>query len=442
MTRLFLLVPTALWLTACTWTVDMRSQQADHEAEAPDSFFVEARLVHRERIALPGDAEMLVAVDAVSEDGRRSLTRFSTRLEGRQVPIPLGFSVQPERDGTGFYELSAAILAGDRLLRLTGPVLVMPRDGRAQLGEVRLRSPLETGFGQGWRCGAATVMFGAVGNRHFLAVDGQLHAVERVPAASGVRYRSGVDPALGIHEKGGEIVLVRGADAASDCRRIRAVDVPVSGGGNEPGWRIDIGQREIELISDYGQTVTEASRLHTGSSGRTTRFRGIGETGPVLAAFERTVCRDSATGMPHPYRVTVQFEDGFLDGCGGRPRDLLVASSWRIVQLGEERVPETVGEDAQVEITLEFDVDGRVGGRAACNRYTAGYELGGEGLSIGPPAATKMACQDALMGLETRFLELLAAALRFEIGADGELILIAPRGRIIALDQERYGVSP
>ncbi|MEE4304622.1 MAG: META domain-containing protein [Wenzhouxiangella sp.] len=437
MKRLLALLTVTLWLAGCTWTVDMRSddEPAEGGAEAPDPFFVEARLFYPERIALPGDAEMLVAVDAVGPDGRRSLTRFNTRLEGRQVPVPLGFSVQPENDAPSIYELSAAVLAGDELLRLTGPVLVMPKDGGAELGEVRLHEPIAAGFGQAWQCGDTEVMFGAVDEHLFLAVDERLHSVEQVPAASGVRYRARDESGWGIHEKGGEILLLRGDEAFSDCRRIEALTAPLSGGGNEPGWRVEIGKDRIELTSDYGQTVTSAPVVQTGSSGRTTRFRGLGEHGPILAAFEQTICRDSATGMPHPYSLAVQFEDGRLDGCGGEPRDLLTANTWQVVQLGDDPVPEPEGEDEEIEITLTFDEKGRVGGRAACNRYTAGYELGGEGLAIGPAAATKMACREPLMTLESRFLGLLAGVGRFDIGPDGELILIGPQGRIIAIAQ-------
>jgi heat shock protein HslJ/uncharacterized lipoprotein YbaY len=435
MKRVLTLILAALWLSGCTWTVDMRDEEERAETRPPEPFFLEAELSYPERIALPGEAEMLVAVDAVDESGRRSLTRFTSGLEGRQVPIPLGFSVQPERHEAPLYEFSAAIVAEDSLLRLTGPVLVLPEDGRARLGEVRLRPPMDAGFGQAWRCGATAVMFGAVGKQAFLAVDGRLHAVRQAPAASGVRYRAIDDPALGLDEKGGAIQLVRGEGSGTECHPVEALEPPLSGGGNEPGWRIEIGERDIELTSDYGQTVTTASLIQTGSSGRTTRFRGMGKHGPILAAFDRSVCRDSATGMPHPHTVAVQFEGGRLDGCGGEPRALLAATRWRVARLAGDPLPEAEGDAEEIELTLDFDAEGRVAGVAACNRYTAEYELGGEGLSIGPAAATKMACREPLMALEDRFLGLLSGVERFDIGETGELILIGPRGRITAVAQ-------
>lgn len=427
----------SLWLAGCTWTVDMRSSEKDGEESAPDPFFVTAELFYPERIALPGDTEILVTVDAVGEDDRTSLTQFGYGLEGQQVPVSLGFSVEPAEAGTGFYELGAAAVSGPELLRLTGPVLLDPRDGAARAGRVRLHPPVETGFGQAWRCDSETLEFGAIGEYAFVAVDGRVHSLERVADASGARYRARGESRIGVREKDGSIVLLRGEEDESDCRRIAALEPPVSARGNEPGWHVEVDAGGVELTSDYGQTVTRGRLIQTGSSGLSTHFRALGEHGPILATFRRAICRDSATGMPHPYTAEVQFEGGTLAGCGGRPRDLLVGRQWRVTRLDDEPLPgREGGESGQgLEMTLEFDADGRVSGRAACNRYTADYELGGEGLSIATPAATKMACADMLMGLENRFLESLSSVRRFDIGPDGELILLAADESITAVAQ-------
>ncbi|WP_376695625.1 META domain-containing protein [Wenzhouxiangella sp. EGI_FJ10305] len=436
MMRGTMLAAATLWLAGCTWTVDMRSDDGEPGVDASEPFFIEAELFYPERVALPGDAELLVAVDAVGREGRTTLTRFSTRLEGHQVPIPLGFTVEPENSDPVLYELSAAILSGDRLLRLTGPTLVLPRDGRARMERIHLRHPLEAGFGQSWQCDSTGLMFGAVGEQVFLAVDRQLHALEPVPADSGLRYQSVGDSGIGIHEKSGDIQFIRDEEPGPECRRVTALEPPLSGGGNEPGWQVTIDDDHIELTSDYGQTSTEASLIGSGSSGLTTRFRGIGDNGPILAAFGQSVCRDSATGMPHPYSVEVQFDGGRLDGCGGRPRDLLLGTDWRVTRLDGEAVPETGADDEEVMITIAFDAEDRVSGRAACNRFTADYELGGEGLSISPAASTRMACREPRMQLESRFLDLLGSVRRFNIGADGELVLITTGGRITAVAQD------
>lgn len=438
MRRLTMLAVTALALSGCTWNVDMRPDSpSDMDANDPQAepFFVEASLFYPERLALPGNAEVVVAVDAVREDGRTPLTRFTTQLSGQQVPIPLGFSVEPKAVEATVYELSAAVLAGNRLLRLTGPVLLRPENGRFEAGDIRLRPPLAIGFGQAWTCGGHTIQFGTVDGRSLLAVDDALHTLEPGQPDSGLAYRSRTAPDVGLDEHEGHLALVLGEGSGQVCRRIAAMKPPLTGGGHEPGWRVEVGDERIELTSDYGQTVTDADLLATGSSGLTTRFRGVGEHGPMLVAFQQRLCSDSATGMPHPLSVEVQFEDGRLSGCGGAPRDLLTGVEWSVRSLDHEALPETDDRDEAIEVTLRFDPDGQVSGEAGCNRYSADYRVGGEGLSIGAVAATKMACSGARSVIERRFLERLAGVRRFDIGEAGELILIGPAGRITAVDQ-------
>jgi heat shock protein HslJ len=72
--------------------------------------------------------------------------------------------------------------------------------------------------------------------------------------------------------------------------------------------------------------------------------------------------------------------------------------------------------------TLIF-ADGRVAGSASCNRYTGGFTLTGEGLTLGQVATTMMACAPKLMAQEKLFLDLLAAVQGFALDPDGTLVL-------------------
>jgi heat shock protein HslJ len=74
-------------------------------------------------------------------------------------------------------------------------------------------------------------------------------------------------------------------------------------------------------------------------------------------------------------------------------------------------------------VTLNFSAEGRVSGKASCNSHTGKYVLSGEGLSIGPTAATIMACDPRLMQQEKAFLARLETIRRFERAADGALLL-------------------
>jgi heat shock protein HslJ len=83
-------------------------------------------------------------------------------------------------------------------------------------------------------------------------------------------------------------------------------------------------------------------------------------------------------------------------------------------------------------ITLNFDAEGRVSGRASCNRYTAGYQQQGGSLSFTSAAATKMACAESLMNQEQAFFRILGAISRFTIDDTGALILEGEKGTIKA----------
>lgn len=80
-------------------------------------------------------------------------------------------------------------------------------------------------------------------------------------------------------------------------------------------------------------------------------------------------------------------------------------------------------------ITMIFDEEGRLGGRASCNGYFAGYEAKGSTLSISHPGSTLMACAEALMNQEQRFLATLGAAKRYRFLPDGALVLETDDGR-------------
>lgn len=63
-----------------------------------------------------------------------------------------------------------------------------------------------------------------------------------------------------------------------------------------------------------------------------------------------------------------------------------------------------------VRQTITFDAEGRVYGDAGCNRFTGGYRVKGDRLTIGPLATTLMACEPDVMAAEQTFLTRLQAA--------------------------------
>lgn len=99
----------------------------------------------------------------------------------------------------------------------------------------------------------------------------------------------------------------------------------------------------------------------------------------------------------------------------------LIGTAWRLADLGgQPALP-------SVEATLEFPEEGKVAGRASCNRFFGTVEISGASIQFGPLAATKMAClDDAANAQEKKYLEALAAAERFEF--DGPALLLYFRG--------------
>jgi len=101
-----------------------------------------------------------------------------------------------------------------------------------------------------------------------------------------------------------------------------------------------------------------------------------------------------------------------------------VTGEWRLVRFGaEEDVP------SDVEITLQF-ADGRVAGRAACNRYSGGVTEGaspGDVSLTGALAVTRMMCPPPLMEWEQRYLGALQGLTKYSF-MTGSLVLSCRNG--------------
>ena len=82
--------------------------------------------------------------------------------------------------------------------------------------------------------------------------------------------------------------------------------------------------------------------------------------------------------------------------------------------------------------TLTFGEDGRVAGMASCNNYNASYAAGEGTMTIGPAAATRKMCAEALMNQETAFLNALEGVSSWQITPQGALELSGDEIAIIA----------
>ena len=100
----------------------------------------------------------------------------------------------------------------------------------------------------------------------------------------------------------------------------------------------------------------------------------------------------------------------------------LAGSEWRPSQIGSS----AVAPDSKVFV--QFKNGGELAGNGGCNRFFGRYKITGDAIEIGPLGATKMACPEPAMALETRFLAALEAARLWH----------RDRTSLILLDAERH----
>lgn len=82
----------------------------------------------------------------------------------------------------------------------------------------------------------------------------------------------------------------------------------------------------------------------------------------------------------------------------------LSASAWRPSHIGEMAV------DADTDLYVQFEPDGKLGGFAGCNRFFGMYKLSGNTITIEPHGTTRKACAPPVMSFEISFIEALQSA--------------------------------
>ncbi|HMJ61436.1 MAG TPA: META domain-containing protein [Bryobacteraceae bacterium] len=86
----------------------------------------------------------------------------------------------------------------------------------------------------------------------------------------------------------------------------------------------------------------------------------------------------------------------------------LTGSEWLLEDLAGAGVIDNV------QATLAFPEAAKVSGKGSCNRFFGPAEVAGNTIKLGPLGATRMACPEAIMNQETKYLKALQAADRFE----------------------------
>jgi heat shock protein HslJ/uncharacterized lipoprotein YbaY len=384
-------------------TILMALLAASLVAAAAEAREITGTATYRERIALDPDAVLVVEVRG--PDGRIAA---EARIEtaGRQVPIPFAIDVP----GADAAQLRAGLFLGGRPLFVSDPVDV---SGDNAAGEVLLRPAEAMGFASSFRCGDRTVTAGFVGDGMRLRIGDRIWTLAPDPAASGARF-SGEGATF--WSRGNAATVTVGDETLPECApAIPPRFFPFTAHGNEPFWTLTLadGRATYAPLDGAGSedALPEPDLLPDG-------FRFALPSGLVVTVTE-AIHRDTMTGMPYPFTVTLARDKTTLTGGGGDPRALLEGPEWRAVSIGGESLP------AEAEVTLLFLPGDRIAGKSACNRYMGGYTLWGEGFGFSELGGTMMACPDARMALERRWLDTLATVSRFDIAEDGALVLYA-----------------
>lgn len=94
----------------------------------------------------------------------------------------------------------------------------------------------------------------------------------------------------------------------------------------------------------------------------------------------------------------------------------LIGSEWLLEDLGGSGVVD------RVQATLAFPEAGKIAGRGSCNRFFGSAAISGHTIKFSGMGSTKMACPEAVMKQEDKYLAALQAAERFE-PKDGSLLI-------------------
>ncbi len=113
----------------------------------------------------------------------------------------------------------------------------------------------------------------------------------------------------------------------------------------------------------------------------------------ITASFLLAACQAAAPGSSVPLQGTIWLMESFRDSQG-----------------------ETIQAVPGSEATIKFEADGRLSGKATCNRYTGEYTVDGDKIKITPGAMTMMACEsDPLNAQEQGFIIALGSAATYKI---------------------------
>jgi heat shock protein HslJ len=172
-------------------------------------------------------------------------------------------------------------------------------------------------------------------------------------------------------------------------------------GGESTGWTIELDSAttidgkevsSIEVAYRKSKTLERLANKRVKAVGKLSHRHGV-ETG------DRSVLEISSIVEIKDSGHTEQAPAGGFHPSG---------SEWLLADLGGSGVLDNV------QATLAFPEAGKVAGNGSCNRFFGTVEINGNNIKLSPLGSSRMACPEAVMNQETKYLKTLQAAERFE----------------------------
>lgn len=273
-------------------------------------------------------------------------------------------------------------------------------------------------------CGDRRAELRFEGGEVTLVVDRAAVRVVEEPAASSRRWTANVLDDTWIAHQGEEYLVSFQGRRLPPCVASERPPKPLVAIVHEPSFRLSILGAAMTVVRP-GHEPVEIPIAGPSVAADGEVYRGTLDGAALTLRIERSTCRDSMTGMPHPATAWLTIGGESHRGCAGDPVDLLTVGEWLIESVGGEPVAD------EPPATIEFLPEGRIAGSGGCNRYGGSFALG-EGLTIGPNLfSTMMACAEPAMASERRVLDALPTTSAFDIDESGRLILTIADGRTL-----------
>ncbi len=172
-------------------------------------------------------------------------------------------------------------------------------------------------------------------------------------------------------------------------------------GGESTGWALELesattidGKPATSIQVSYRKTgkLEKLENKHVRATGKLAHRNGV-ETGEQPVLEISSIKEAKATARPASAQP---------------PSFSLSKSEWLLEDLSGSGVLDNV------QATLTFPETGKVTGNGSCNRFFGPAEIKGDAIKLGPLGSSRMACPEAVMNQETKYLQALQTAERFE----------------------------